>query len=122
MAYIYRFYEYAEQQKKVFRRQLEIAVAMNKPLVIHCRDAEEECISIMEEVSGNRVYMWQGSQQAFKTFKTFILVVLPIKPLFYWKKPLFSKPAFILPPTISGLHNGQNSFFFQQLNIIHMTK
>ena len=34
----------------MFKRQLGFAVKMNKPLVIHCRDAEEDCLEIMKEV------------------------------------------------------------------------
>ncbi|XP_071810313.1 uncharacterized protein [Asterias amurensis] len=37
-------------QLQVFRRQLEIAVHTNKPLVIHSRDAEEDTLSIMSEI------------------------------------------------------------------------
>ena len=45
-----RFKQHEERQKAVFKRQLGFAVKMNKPLVIHCRDAEEDCLEIMKEV------------------------------------------------------------------------
>lgn len=35
------------QQKKVLERQLNLAVAMKKPLVIHCRDADDDLFKIM---------------------------------------------------------------------------
>ncbi|CAG5981630.1 unnamed protein product [Menidia menidia] len=35
-------------QKKVFERQLQLAVAMQKPLVIHCRDADDDLLEIMK--------------------------------------------------------------------------
>ncbi|KAF7664295.1 hypothetical protein LDENG_00181260 [Lucifuga dentata] len=35
------------KQKKVFERQLHLAVAMQKPLVIHCRDADDDLLEIM---------------------------------------------------------------------------
>ncbi|ROT77559.1 putative deoxyribonuclease TATDN2 [Penaeus vannamei] len=38
-----------ELQQIVFRRQLKIALEFNKPLVIHCRDADEDCINILKE-------------------------------------------------------------------------
>lgn len=36
-------------QKKVFERQLHLAVAMQKPLVIHCRDADDDLLGIMKK-------------------------------------------------------------------------
>ncbi len=44
------FYDNAEKQKQVFERQLTIAVELNKPIVIHCRDAEADCIEIVSQV------------------------------------------------------------------------
>ena len=54
-----RFYLKAERQKNVFEKQLKIAVDMNLPIVIHCRDAdididmdaEKDCIAILKKVS-----------------------------------------------------------------------
>ncbi|XP_041744146.2 putative deoxyribonuclease TATDN2 isoform X1 [Coregonus clupeaformis] len=37
------------KQKEVFERQLKLAVAMNKPLVIHCRDADDDLLLIMKK-------------------------------------------------------------------------
>jgi len=36
-------------QKQVFRRQLELARAAKQPIVIHCRDAWDDCLTILEE-------------------------------------------------------------------------
>ncbi|XP_029946868.1 putative deoxyribonuclease TATDN2 [Salarias fasciatus] len=36
-------------QKKVFERQLRLAVALQKPLVIHCRDADDDLFAIMKK-------------------------------------------------------------------------
>ncbi|WAR26756.1 TATD2-like protein [Mya arenaria] len=44
------FYQHMEVQKRVFRIQLEMAITMRKPLVIHCRDAEEDCLEIIKEI------------------------------------------------------------------------
>ncbi|KAL5013564.1 hypothetical protein ScPMuIL_007834 [Solemya velum] len=44
------FHQHAQVQKVVFRRQLDIALEMDLPLVIHCRDAEADCLQILEEV------------------------------------------------------------------------
>ncbi|XP_050412536.2 uncharacterized protein LOC126827308 [Patella vulgata] len=37
-------------QKVVFTRQLKLCLGVKKPLVIHCRDAEDDCLKIMEEI------------------------------------------------------------------------
>ncbi|XP_070692982.1 putative deoxyribonuclease TATDN2 [Pempheris klunzingeri] len=37
------------RQKEVFERQLRLAVAMQKPLVIHCRDADDDLLAIMRK-------------------------------------------------------------------------
>ncbi len=37
-------------QKKVFKAQLEIASETAMPVVIHCRDTEEETYKILTEV------------------------------------------------------------------------
>ena len=34
---------------QVFERQLRLAVAMKKPLVIHCRDADKDLLEIMKK-------------------------------------------------------------------------
>ncbi|XP_051996423.1 putative deoxyribonuclease TATDN2 isoform X1 [Xyrauchen texanus] len=37
------------KQKKVFERQLQLAVSLGKPLVIHCRDADDDVLQIMKK-------------------------------------------------------------------------
>ncbi|XP_008115208.1 putative deoxyribonuclease TATDN2 [Anolis carolinensis] len=37
------------KQHKVFERQLNVAVSLKKPLVIHCRDADEDLLEIMKK-------------------------------------------------------------------------
>ncbi|XP_034022932.1 putative deoxyribonuclease TATDN2, partial [Thalassophryne amazonica] len=37
------------QQKRVFETQLRLAVSMNKPLLIHCRDADDDLLEIMRK-------------------------------------------------------------------------
>jgi TatD DNase family protein len=45
------FYEHSPRdvQERVFRRQLELARAAKQPVVIHCRDAWDDCLRILEE-------------------------------------------------------------------------
>ena len=40
-----------EKQIEVFRRQLQIAIDANKPVVIHSRDADEDMAAILKEMS-----------------------------------------------------------------------
>jgi TatD DNase family protein len=40
-----------EKQKKVFREQIELALELNKPLVIHCREAHDDLAKILNEYS-----------------------------------------------------------------------
>ncbi|XP_041638983.1 putative deoxyribonuclease TATDN2 isoform X2 [Cheilinus undulatus] len=40
---------HSSKQKEVFERQLCLAVKMQKPLVIHCRDADEDLLDIMKK-------------------------------------------------------------------------
>ncbi|ROL50688.1 Deoxyribonuclease Tat-D [Anabarilius grahami] len=37
------------KQKEVFERQLQLAVSLKKPLVIHCRDADDDLLKIMKK-------------------------------------------------------------------------
>jgi len=49
------FYDHSprEVQHAVFRRQLEQARAARLPIVIHCRDAWDDCLAILEESWGS---------------------------------------------------------------------
>lgn len=37
-----------EKQKEVFKKQIELALEINKPLMIHCRKAHGDCIAILK--------------------------------------------------------------------------
>ncbi|KAH0508773.1 Splicing factor 3A subunit 2 [Microtus ochrogaster] len=47
--YSYKCTTPVQEQAKVFERQLRLAVSMKKPLVIHCRDADEDLMDIMKK-------------------------------------------------------------------------
>ena len=51
----YRNLSPQEIQKKVFSEQIQIAMDMNLPLVIHDRDAHEECLQILEKFNPPKV-------------------------------------------------------------------
>ncbi|XP_067126658.1 uncharacterized protein [Centruroides vittatus] len=64
-------------QQKVFRKQLKIAVHKNLPLVIHCRDAHDDCIEILKEVIPSDYYIhrhcftgdWKEAEIWLNTFE-----------------------------------------------------
>ncbi|XP_077181396.1 3'-5' RNA nuclease TATDN2 [Paroedura picta] len=47
--YSYKCSTEVPTQHKVFERQLNLAVSLRKPLVIHCRDADEDLLTIMKK-------------------------------------------------------------------------
>ncbi|XP_043832359.1 putative deoxyribonuclease TATDN2 isoform X2 [Dromiciops gliroides] len=47
--YSYKCTSPVSDQRKVFERQLQLAVALKKPLVIHCREADEDLLAIMKK-------------------------------------------------------------------------
>lgn len=53
-----------ELQKKVFRHFLELALEMSKPVIIHCREAEEDLYSILssyKEPPGGVIHCYTGN-------------------------------------------------------------
>lgn len=44
-----------ERQKKIFREQIELAIELDKSLVIHCREAHDDVIKILEEYKEERL-------------------------------------------------------------------
>jgi len=49
--------EIRERQKNVFKELLALAEELDKPVVIHSRDAEEEAINIIEKFEIDRVFL-----------------------------------------------------------------
>ena len=46
-----------ERQKEIFRKFVELSIELNKPIIIHSRKAEEECIEILEKMKAEKVIM-----------------------------------------------------------------
>jgi TatD DNase family protein len=46
------FYDHSPRdlQERVFRQQMELAHAAKLPIIIHCRDAWQECLALLDEV------------------------------------------------------------------------
>ncbi|QPJ63069.1 MAG: YchF/TatD family DNA exonuclease [Candidatus Nitronauta litoralis] len=45
----FKNYSPQDQQREHFRKQIELALECKKPIIIHCRDAKEDMISILQE-------------------------------------------------------------------------
>lgn len=45
----YRNEELKQKQKEIFKKQLGLAYELKKPVIIHCRDAHQDVIEILEE-------------------------------------------------------------------------
>ncbi len=45
----FKNYSPQDQQREHFRKQIELALETKKPIIIHCRDAKEDMISILRE-------------------------------------------------------------------------
>ena len=68
------YYNHSDKktQNKVFIEQLKLAKELNKPIIIHCRDAEEDIIKGLKEVKNNFgvVHCFSGTDEfARKLFK-----------------------------------------------------
>jgi len=46
-----------ERQKKTFSKFVLLSIELDKPIIIHSRKAEEECIEILEELKAKKVIM-----------------------------------------------------------------
>ncbi len=61
------YYEYSdrESQKKWFIEQLKLAIELNMPVVIHSRDADQECFDIMKEYKPKKavIHCFSGSKE-----------------------------------------------------------
>ncbi len=58
LAYFYDFSP-REVQQEWFRRQLELALELGQRVVIHCRDAEDDCLRILDAMGfGGRPLLW----------------------------------------------------------------
>lgn len=71
-------------QETWFRRQLELAQALDLPVVIHCRDAEEHCLHILDDMG------WSGRPLLWHCFG--------LGP--EWVEPLVSRGWFLSVPGI----------------------
>lgn len=55
------YYDFSptEDQKRWFGRQLALARELDRPVVIHCRDAEDDCLAMLDSMGfGGRPLLW----------------------------------------------------------------
>ncbi|MGQ3686362.1 MAG: TatD family hydrolase [Candidatus Loosdrechtia sp.] len=65
----YRNHSPREVQHYIFRKHLGLAVTHNLPVIIHCRDASDDCLAIMDEYNGalkGVVHCFSGTREAAK--------------------------------------------------------
>jgi TatD DNase family protein len=67
----YRDLSPRDEQEEVFRRHIELAIALDKPLIVHCRDAFDRVHDILEETgAGPRaiLHCWTGGTRWTRRF------------------------------------------------------
>ena len=62
--------EFIEEQTEVFKRQIELSLDYNKPLIIHMRDASEATYNVLSEYKGLKgiMHCYSGSPEMVKHF------------------------------------------------------
>lgn len=44
-----------KEQKELFKKQIELAIELGKPLMIHCRDAHDDMLTLLKYYSGDKL-------------------------------------------------------------------
>lgn len=66
----YWYKDNKEEQKKLFIAQIELALKYDKPLIIHCRDAIQDCYNIIKQYKNLRgtMHCYSGSVEMAREF------------------------------------------------------
>jgi len=66
----YWYKDNKEEQKKLFISQIKLALKYNKPIVIHCREAIQDCYDIVKKYSNLKgtMHCYSGSVEMAKEF------------------------------------------------------
>ena len=66
----YCYKDNKEEQKKLFIAQIELAIKYNKPIVIHCREAIQDCYDIIKQYKNLRgtMHCYSGSMEMAREF------------------------------------------------------
>lgn len=64
------YYEHSDRdsQKRVFSEQIALACELNKPLIIHVRDAYEDCLAFLTAGHPTVIHCFSGNRQHAKAF------------------------------------------------------
>lgn len=86
------YYEHSpkETQQKVFTRQLDLAKELKKPVVIHLRDAYEDCFAILKGANLSEkivIHCFSGTKEHAQTFLE-LGCYLSLSGIVTFKKPL----------------------------------
>ncbi len=97
----YRNLSPAEVQKKIFRKQLQLAKELNLPVLIHCRDAYEDTLKIMKEEKIDRIggvmHCFSGDEAFAKNCLDLNFYLSFAGPLTYRKNERLRKVVGITP-------------------------
>lgn len=68
-----------EKQKEIFKKQIELALELDKPLIVHCRDAHDDVLGILNSYRGlalrGDIHFFSGNwEQAQKSFDLGFLI------------------------------------------------
>lgn len=57
-----------EQQKNIFEKMIKLAIKLDKPVLVHSRKAEQQCIEILEKLKAKKVIMhcYSGRKNTLK--------------------------------------------------------
>lgn len=55
-------------QKEIFIKHIELALKLNKPLIIHCRDAHKEVIKILKSEQNGVIHFFSGTIEQAKQY------------------------------------------------------
>ena len=65
-------YSSAEVQQQVFRKQLQVAVELNLPVIMHSREAEKDTLNILQEIPVPSLGVAHSFTSSFEMAKTLI--------------------------------------------------
>ena len=89
-------------QQSVFRRLLMLAVELNKPVIIHCQDAKDDCLQIVTEVLPLQwkihLHCYTNNGKNGRNWcKRFPNLCIGLTPLITWNVPELVELARMIP-------------------------
>jgi TatD DNase family protein len=97
----YRNLSPRDQQLEAFTEQLELAADLDKPAVVHCRDAFREIFDIIESTgTGRRVVMhcWTGGTRWTRRFLDLGVMISFAGPVAFETGETIRRAAAVVPP------------------------